>query len=65
MTNLIYQIAVWYTIKSSLKTKFQQVEYILYSPNLGQHSFSIEFNNLSKEKKISKKESVCSYLAMR
>lgn len=49
MNNFIYQI-VWYTIKSSFETKFQQVENILYLPNLGQHSFSNEFSNLSREK---------------
>lgn len=50
MNSLIYQIAAWYTLKSSFEIKFQQVEYILDSPNLGHHSFSNEFNNLSREK---------------
>ena len=50
MNSLIYQIAAWYTLKSSFEIKFQQVEYILDSPNLGHHSLSNEFNNLSREK---------------
>lgn len=48
---LNFQIAVEHTIKSSLEIKFPQAENILYSPNSGQHSFSNEFNNLSREKK--------------
>ena len=51
-------------INYSLEIKFQQAEYILYSPNSGQHSFSNEFSNLSRGKK-SKKENVSSFLGMR
>lgn len=47
-----------------MEIKFQQVEHIHYTPNSRQHSFSNEFNNLSREKKISKKENVSSYLGM-
>lgn len=64
MNNLFYQLAVWYTIKYSFETKFQKVEYILYSPNSGNtHSpmNSVTFQG----KKNSKKENVSSYLGMR